>query len=421
MRSILFCIFVLCIATFSHAAWATSCLSKSPEESIQDADIIFRGIALKTEMVLSKKNRYAPDSVTTFNVLDVYKGDIEANVDIHHDSSPITLAAVRFSKGQEFVVFSRKSQRLGEYVTGFCSRRFRAEDFAPNDPSRGVYEGSARLAAKLQMHKGKLDALDDLITKFPDNPWMYLQKGEVLEEFGDHQRAVPVYKSALEKARTSIPDRLTVVKSMAISKAALSYDRALHHSEGNEAASEAFTKSELCKYVKSGPPGITTTAPKPLIFANVKGVYLWVETEKKLSSNPLFGHDQLSRLAQCVVVGRLVEPEADRNEPSIPVEILRLDEQKGPWFYPDWPQARKPGNLLAFVSVEHVRDHEGLALLHARYFRSDTNHISNEKAQCARVFAVSNDGEETLKALTSAMHSCLRRSYHSRAVDTEPD
>lgn len=420
MRPICFCIIVFLFVTFSHAASATSCLSKSPEESIQNADIIFRGIALKTEKVMAKSNRFAPDSVTTFNILDVYKGDIEGKVDIHHNASPTSLAEVHFDRGQEFVVFSRRKQSSGEYVTGFCSRRFRPKNFAPSDPKSGIYEEPARLAAQLQMHKGKLDALDGLIARFPDNPWMHLQKGEVLEEFGDYQRAAPVYKVALEKARTSIPNWLSMVKKTTISKAARSYDRALYRSEGNDAIAKALPDSELCKYVKRG-LGITTSAPKPLIFANVKGVYLWVRAEKKLISNPLFEHDQPSRLARCVVVGRLIAPEFDRNEPSIPVEMLPPGERKGPWFYPDWPEAKKPGSLLAFVDIEHVRGRKDIALLHARFFRPDINHITNERAQCARVFTVSNDVDETLKALTSAMHFCLRRPFHSRAIEKKPN
>lgn len=182
-------------------------------------------------------------------------------------------------------------------------------------------------------------------------------------------------------------------------------------------AGQELPDDELCKYVKRGPPGITSSSQKPLLFANVKGVYLWVQTDQTLKQNPILQWNSMSRLARCVVVGRLIQPKFGHHEPDIPVEILPAPAQHSrSGGHATWPEADVPGNLIVWVTVKQVQGQEGLALLQARFYRPDVNHVSSMRPQCAHAFSYTDDIDETLRALTGAM-GCLRGPYHDAAVE----
>ncbi|HIF25008.1 MAG TPA: hypothetical protein EYG18_11540 [Micavibrio sp.] len=222
---LIFTLIALLSFSLSESAYALSCISLSTQELLQKSDIIFLGVAQKSEAAKPTDKNFMPNSYTRFKIDKIYKGDLNDTVDIHHHRK--SSWPLKYEKGTEYIIFANRSPETDLYVTSRCTPRLTADSLSPADPESRLLEGYAKRWAALETHKGKLDALDALIKKFPNNAWLYVQKGEILEEFGDYRRAVSAYKTALDKE----PNWHDVTSRTNFQKAYLGYGKALFYSE----------------------------------------------------------------------------------------------------------------------------------------------------------------------------------------------
>lgn len=208
------------LACFSVPAFAMSC--KPPDNQVKAYPVIFKGIAEATrelpqdvkieDMPEFKESGKIPTEderkvytqywigtpqVTTFKILEFYKGKEEKEFEIYHRSAPSMFGAL-FEKGQTYIVYAEKDDN-NKYATstGFCSPSIALKDIKDKD----------KTYSQLKIYAAQQDAFAKLLKDEAENPYYFYEQGLFYEDYNDYFRAGEAYFNGLKAYKNWPPVR----------------------------------------------------------------------------------------------------------------------------------------------------------------------------------------------------------------------
>ncbi len=168
-------------------AFATSC--SFPEEPIKIYEVAFKGkaLGLSEESVL-ENGKQIEKTFTTFEVTKEYKGKLPKHLKIYHSTDG--MFGTKYKDDTTYVIYT-STDKNGRFNTGICSSRYQfVEEGQVNYQSRVPWLNA-------EEYKAKADALSILVSEYPQETYLLIQKAKFHEEHNDFQVAADLYKRAI--------------------------------------------------------------------------------------------------------------------------------------------------------------------------------------------------------------------------------
>lgn len=210
----------LLFACFSTPAFAMSC--HPPENWVKSFPIIFKGIAVSTrdlpqdvvfedlpeaknaDHVVSEEEKkmymdgwIGMPQVTSFKVLEFYKGNEQKQLDIYHRSAGSVFGA-EFKGGETYIIYAKMDDKK-QYATstGFCSPSVALKAIKDKD----------KTYSQLKIYAAQQDAFTKLLENEPANPYYLYEQGLFYESYSDYFRAGEAYLNGLKSSENWPPAR----------------------------------------------------------------------------------------------------------------------------------------------------------------------------------------------------------------------
>lgn len=187
MRILLILLLIFCpllsLSSLSEVHAGTSCAGLSAKEKIQFAPVIFKGAKEESD----------------FHIITVYKGQIEKGGVVSVKES------ANLPAGREYIVFAGKNL-AGELSLDECEISFERSSVSEN-------ANNAEILAELEIFKAQVEALEDVEESFPQakggtRSWA-MEMGGLLQEYGDDERALEVYRQEIASRYNLLYNRKT--------------------------------------------------------------------------------------------------------------------------------------------------------------------------------------------------------------------
>ena len=154
----------------SQQAFALMCEMMDP---IKNYEIVFKGKAVSSQENPGIKSWGGQEMITTFEVIEKYKGDIEETIDIHHIPNHMGAGwSVKYELNKTYVIavskFKDKSQVNTEYFLAQPCASYHATDILSAEKYKAVTEAFLKA-----------------INYQPDNPELYYLQGQFHLENND--------------------------------------------------------------------------------------------------------------------------------------------------------------------------------------------------------------------------------------------
>ena len=206
------------LVCFSAPASAMSC--KPPDNQVKSYPVIFKGVAEATRdlpqdivfedlpeaknadhVVSDQEKKVYMDAwigkpqVTTFKILEFYKGKEEKEFEIYHRSAPSLFGAL-FEIGQTYFIYANKDDN-NKYATstGFCSPSIALKDIKDKD----------KTYSQLKIYAAQQDAFTKLLKDEAENPYYLYEQGLFYEGYNDYYRAGEAYLNGLKASKNWPP------------------------------------------------------------------------------------------------------------------------------------------------------------------------------------------------------------------------
>lgn len=184
---------------------ALSCLRPQGKGLIENYEVIFRGTPYKEssqegfiEKLVKTDHRRQFNSVVTFEVTEVVKGNVGNTMDIHYATRSAFGGGRSFPKGNEYIIFANRSEDGTYYSVGPCTPVIditQAKEVAQDKSGRKLGNPSLLEIARYQ---GQKNELDKLISEYGADSY-YEEKIRLLEDYHDFEQARTLYEELLGK------------------------------------------------------------------------------------------------------------------------------------------------------------------------------------------------------------------------------
>jgi uncharacterized protein YjbI with pentapeptide repeats len=197
-----------CALLFISAGGAKAMTCTVHDNNVKSFPIIFKGKVITTTTHETQQNIdmgsvaslfvpgnsdmaiwFGKPQSTKFHVLDRYKGNLEEEVEVFHQSESVI--GTSYKEGETYIIFARQDKD-GNPATGRCDPLYIFSELQNSDKqSLGFLQ--------LATFKAKTKEVNAMIARQPDRADLYMAQALFYEEYNDYPMAETAYKTGMEK------------------------------------------------------------------------------------------------------------------------------------------------------------------------------------------------------------------------------